>query len=219
MEINILFEDSDILVVDKPAGISVLPDGWDKSSPFLTKLLEASFHRLWVVHRLDKITSGILLFARNATSHRSLSIQFEQHLVTKIYHAIFNGVPDWSIKRSSQPLRQNSGHSHHTVVDWTNGKKALTNFHVLQTIKGYSLVEASPETGRTHQIRAHAAALGYPILADRLYGALPTEIISRPALHAMNLRILHPTSGLVIDFSAPYPADFLNALIKLQFLS
>jgi len=219
MEINILFEDSDILVVDKPSGIAVLPEGWNPSVPYLKNLLETSFDRLWIVHRLDKITSGVFVLARNAAAHRSLNIQFEHHQIAKKYHTILVGVPDWSEKRASQPLKQNSGHSHRTVVDWTNGKQAFTNFRVLQTSRGYTFAEASPETGRTHQIRVHSSALGYPILADGLYGSPPTEIISRPALHARSLRFNHPINGQNMEIIAPYPADFKQALLEIRFRS
>jgi RluA family pseudouridine synthase len=217
MDISIIFEDLDILVVDKPTGIPVLPDGWVKAAPFLKRILEEKYNQLWTVHRLDKITSGVLLFARNATTHRLLNIQFEHHQVTKKYHSILVGVPPWSVINASQPLRPNAGHSHHTVVDWNNGKQASTHFLVLQKTNAYSLVEASPETGRTHQIRAHAAALSYPILADVLYGAPPTDIIQRPALHALSLQFIHPLNGQICQYNAPYPSDFQQAMLKIKF--
>jgi RluA family pseudouridine synthase len=216
MEISIIFEDADILVVDKPPGIPVLPDGWDKEAPFLKRILEGEYNRLWTVHRLDKITSGVLLFARNANAHRLLNIQFEKHQVIKIYHAILVGVPSWSMIKTSQPLRPNVGHSHHTVVDWKNGKPASTHFRVLQTTNEYTLVEASPETGRTHQIRAHAAALSHPILADGFYGAPPTDVIPRAALHAFSLQFIHPLNGQPSQYTAPYPSDFLQAVLKIK---
>lgn len=217
MEISIIYEDTDILVVDKPPGIPVLPDGWDKAAPFLKRLLEGKYNRLWTVHRLDKITSGVLLFARNPAAHRLLNIQFEEHQVLKKYHAILVGVPSLSTIHATQPLRPNAGHSHHTVVDLINGKKASTHFQVLQKADEYTLVEASPETGRTHQIRAHAAALSHPILADVMYGSPPTDIIARPALHAFSLQFIHPKSGQISQYTAPYPADFQQAMLKINF--
>ena len=93
---KILHIDDHILIVDKPAGISVLPDGWDPDSPYVLKMLEAEHGRLWVIHRLDKLTSGVLLFARSAEAHRHLSIQFERREVEKIYHAILAGSPPWA---------------------------------------------------------------------------------------------------------------------------
>jgi RluA family pseudouridine synthase len=216
MLIPILFEDQDLLVVDKPAGLPVLPDGWDPASPYLVDLLQADYGKLWIVHRLDKVTSGVLLLARNAAAHRNLNMQFEHRQVLKKYHAILVGVPDWLEKQASQPIRSNSGHSHRTVVDWKNGKPSITRFQVIQIGSGHTLVEASPETGRTHQIRTHAAALGFPILADGLYGAPPTAYISRPALHAFSLQILHPVDQKTMDFLAPYPSEFQVALSSLK---
>jgi RluA family pseudouridine synthase len=217
MLIDILFEDSDLLVVNKPSGLPVLPDGWNKDAPYLIKLLQTEFGRLWVVHRLDKVTSGVFLLARSAVAHRAINIQFEHHQVAKKYHAILVGVPAWIQKHATQPLKQNSGHSHRTVVDWTNGKQASTQFQVTQFSQEYIFVEAFPKTGRTHQIRAHASALGHPILADNLYGAPLTDIISRPALHACNLQFTHPINGLRLDLTAPYPDDFQAALLKIKF--
>jgi RluA family pseudouridine synthase len=216
MTIDILFEDSDLLVVNKPSGLSVLPEGWDKEAPCLVKVLAIDFGRLWVVHRLDKVTSGVFLLARNASAHRDINMKFEHHFVIKKYHAILVGVPAWIQKNTAQPLRLNSGHSHHTVVDWKKGKQASTHFQVLRTSKDYILSEACPETGRTHQIRVHAAALGHPILADSLYGAPPTDLMIRPALHAYTLRFTHPVNQQPLEFSAPYPVDFQEGLIKTK---
>ena len=217
MDIEILYEDPDLLVINKPSGISVIPEGWDKEAPYLIKLLEPDFGRLWVVHRLDKITSGVFLLARNPASHRDINIQFEHHKVSKKYHAILVGVPDWNHYSAHQPLRSNNGHAHRTVVDRAKGKQASTHFRVMASNNTHIFVEASPETGRTHQIRAHAAALGHPILADTLYSAPPTTIISRPALHAYTIEITHPASHEALFFSAPYPVDFIEGLIQLNF--
>ena len=216
MKIDILYEDPDLVVVNKPCGVSVIPEGWDHDAPCLIKLLEPDFGRLWVVHRLDKITSGVFLMARNADSHRDINIQFEQHRVVKKYHTILVGVPAWIQYHASQPLRSNSGHNHRTVVDRLKGKQASTHFRVLMSSKDHIVAEASPETGRTHQIRAHAAASGHPILADSLYGAPLTNIISRPALHAHSLQFTQPATQEILVFSAVYPTDFQKALIQLK---
>ena len=274
MNIPILHVDDAILVIDKPAGLPVLPDGWiapAREASYLVKMLEAGYGRLWTVHRLDKPTSGVMVFARTAEAHRALSIQFERHEVKKVYHALAEGNPRWDEHTARHPLRANVGHKHRTVVDDRAGKPSVTHFRVLERFgsrydprvstpalpgtcvrgkcapgasvragrasalldrrNGFTgetdavcLLEAIPETGRTHQVRVHASALGHPLLGDSTYGSRaaelagfhPAPLISRPALHAYTLTILHPTSGEPVTFNAPYPEDFALALRYLR---
>ena len=213
---QIIHKDNDILVINKPADLPVLPDGWDKDAPYLVKMLEEEFNKVWVVHRIDKSTSGIIIFALTAEAHRSLNIQFEKHLVEKTYHAILNGSPKWLDKITKFPLRANVGSKHRTVVDNRNGVRSETRFRILKQNQLSALAEAMPMTGRTHQIRVHAYALGYPLLGDILYSAPETDIISRAALHAYSLSFDHPTSNERLTFTAPYPADFQKALRSLK---
>jgi 23S rRNA pseudouridine955/2504/2580 synthase/23S rRNA pseudouridine1911/1915/1917 synthase len=213
---QIIHKDNDILVINKPADLPVLPDGWDKDAPYLVKMLEEEFNKAWVVHRIDKSTSGIIIFALTAEAHRSLNIQFEKHLVEKTYHAILNGSPKWLDKITKFPLRANVGSKHRTVVDNRNGVRSETRFRLLKQNQLAALAEAMPMTGRTHQIRVHAYALGYPLLGDILYSAPETDIISRAALHAYSLSFDHPTSNERLTFTAPYPADFQKALRSLK---
>lgn len=207
---KIIHQDKHILVIDKPAGLPVLPDGWEKDAPYLLKILEADHGKLWVVHRLDKTTSGVMVFARDADTHRVLNIQFENHEVEKIYHAIVEGNPKWNEKTTKHPLRANVGHKHRTAVDDKNGKPSETRFKIIKRYQEWALVEAKPMTGRTHQIRVHAYALGHPLLGDTLYSAEETDIITRPALHAHSLTI--HVNGENRRFKAPYPEDFRMAL-------
>lgn len=211
---NIFYEDEYVFVVDKPAGLPVLPDGWEKDAPYLLKTLEADHGKLWVVHRLDKTTSGVIVFARDAETHRALNIQFENHEAEKVYHAIMEGNPKWSEKIAKHPLRVNVGHRHRTAVDDKSGKPSETRFKVLKRYQESALVEAKPMTGRTHQIRVHAYALGHPLLGDMLYSAEETSIITRPALHAHSLTI--HLNGEPRTFKAPYPDDFRTALERLK---
>ncbi|NWG05800.1 MAG: RluA family pseudouridine synthase [Chloroflexi bacterium] len=212
---KIIYEDEHILVIDKPAGIPVLPDGWEQDAPYLVKMLEEDYGKLWVVHRLDKGTSGVMIFARGAESHRALNTQFENHEAQKTYHAIMEGNPKWEEKVTKFPLRANVGKKHRTAVDDKNGKPAETHFRVIKRYQEMTLVEAKPMTGRTHQIRVHAYALGHPLLGDVLYSAQETWIITRPALHAQSLSLIHPITNERMKFTAPHPADFENAL-KVQ---
>ena len=222
---EILYLDDKLMVANKPAGLPVLPDGWEPDAPYLVKMLEEQFGKIWIVHRLDKITSGAMVFARTADAHRDLSLQFERHEARKLYHAILNGVPKWDEKTARHPLRVNVGHRHRTMVNDKNGKPAETSFKVLERHAAYTLIEAQLMTGRTHQIRVHAYALGFPLLGDALYSAPETELIARPALHAYSLSLrLRPAAdtsssnieSLLKTFSAPYPPDFKHALEQIR---
>jgi len=221
--IQVLWLDEELLAVNKPAGLLTLPDGYDPTKPYLVGLLEERFGRLWVVHRLDRHTSGVLVLARTAEAHRCLNIQFERRLIEKVYHALVHGSPTWDRRVVDQPLRANVGRRHRTIVDPERGKPARTDFRVLERFGRYAFLEARPHTGRPHQIRAHLTWLGHPLISDPLYTYLlePSErhtesIIARPALHALSLTFQHPGSGESMTIEAPYPEDFRNALRILR---
>jgi RluA family pseudouridine synthase len=218
-----LYQDEAILCVNKPAGLLSIPDGYDLTLPHVASILAAEYGKVWIVHRLDRYTSGAMLLARSLSVHRELNLQFEQRRVSKIYHALIIGQPDWDQITVDAPLRVNGDRKHRTVSDSLNGKPARTDFRVLQRFKRISLVEACPHTGYTHQIRAHLASTGFPILADGLYGSTPaslksflTGILERTALHAQTISFTHPTLFTPLSLEAPYPDDFREALIHLQ---
>jgi RluA family pseudouridine synthase len=213
---QIIYSDDHIMILNKAAGLPVLPDGWEPDAPYLVKLLEEEFGKIFVVHRLDKFTSGVMVFAKTAEAHRSLNIQFEKHTIEKVYRAIMVGNPPWQEKITKFPLRANVGHKHRTMVDNRNGLRSETQLKVLNRNEDNALVEARPMTGRTHQIRVHAYALGYPLLGDALYSAPETDLIARPALHAYTLSFDHPFSNERVTFLAPYPADFKTTLERLN---
>lgn len=230
----VVWSDEWLLAINKPAGLPTLPDGYDRQALHVKSALEPLYGRLWIVHRLDKETSGILLLARSADAHRQLNIQFESHQVYKIYHALVVGVPQWQEELADQPLLPDGDRRHRTIIDWQGGKSAQTRLRVLERFGGYSLVEAQPMTGRTHQIRAHLAASGYPIVADNLYGnsrgvflselkpgfggnrSGECAIIQRLALHAWKIDFTHPASGEKQSIQAPYAKDLAGALRQLS---
>ena len=213
---EIIHLDEHIIVLNKPANISVLPEGWDPDAPYLRQMLEEEYGKVWVVHRLDKVTSGVMVFARTPEAHRELNRQFEQHDIEKVYQAIVEGVPPWDERTARHMLQTNVGRKHRTVVVHKRGKNSETDFKVLNRGQDAALVEARPKTGRTHQIRVHLSAYDFPILGDTLYGASKTNIIERPALHACSLTFHHPITDKLLTLSCDPPNDFLKILNHLR---
>jgi 23S rRNA pseudouridine1911/1915/1917 synthase len=229
----VLWDDDSLLVVNKPAGLPSLPDGYQADAPYLRGVLEPLFGRLWIVHRLDRETSGVVVLARSSQVHRALNTQFQEHQTTKVYHALVGGSPDWAEQQVDAPLLPNGDRRHRSIVS-EKGKPAVTLFRVLEGFSGYALVEAQPKTGRTHQIRSHLAYLRHAIVADGLYGdgerlylsALKPgyrgsrgeepALLGRLGLHAWSLAFAHPLSGEKVSFIAPYPQDFEAALQQLR---
>ena len=214
---EIIHHDSALLVINKPPGLLSLPDGYDPTKIHLRASLEPNYGKLWIVHRLDKDTSGILVLARDEETHVHLNTQFSDRKVKKIYHAILVGVPSWEVETINSHLRANVGRRKRTVVDSVGGKPAITEFQILERFRNFSLVEARPKTGRTHQIRAHLYSLGHPILADPNYGGRkPSPFINRLALHAKSLTLIHPKTGEVESYEAKNFNDFNTALDSLR---
>jgi len=217
----LLYQDEALLAINKPAGLRTLPDGYDRSAEHVKSLLEPAYGRLWIVHRLDKDTSGVLLIARNAAAHKALNTQFDRRSASKIYHALLIGAPPWKTITLDAPLKPD-GDRHHRTVPHPQGKPAATHVRVLEPLGDYTLIEAAPQTGRTHQIRAHLWAAGFPLAADSLYAGRDKLIVAgqvvlaRCALHARSLELIHPVSAQPLRLEAPYPPDFSTALEHLR---
>jgi RluA family pseudouridine synthase len=214
--IETIYQDESLLAVNKPAGLPTLPDGYNRAAPCLIDLLKQQFDRVWVVHRLDRDTSGVIVFARTAEVHRALNLAFDSHAVHKVYHAIVCGVPGWDECVIDLPLRPDGDRRHRTVIDRTQGKLAITHARVLERFAQHTLIEARPETGRTHQIRVHLAALDLPLVGDVLYRSTDTALLPRTALHAGSIAFTHPITRESLQLSAPYPDDFRQALTQLR---
>jgi RluA family pseudouridine synthase len=224
--LDVLYQDSSLLAVNKPAGLLTIRDGYNPDLPYAVRLLEPVFGRLWVVHRLDRDTSGTLIFARNPSVHRELNMQFENRLTKKEYHAWIDGVPDWEEAVLESPLLVNGDRHHRTILSVEKGKPARTEIEMIEKHAGWSLVLARPKTGYTHQIRAHLKAAGFPILFDPLYGPKPDRWpekyskikTKRLALHAFILSIIHPVTHKPLAIQAPYPPDILQMMAQLKTL-
>jgi RluA family pseudouridine synthase len=230
----VLYSDDSLLVIDKPSGILSIPDRYDPDAPVAVSELHAAWGRLFVVHRLDKDTSGVLIYARSADAHKSLSAAFESRSVTKIYRALVRGSPTWDETTCELPLMPDGDRLHRTIVAAHHGKRSATFFVVIARYKDYALVEARPETGRTHQVRVHLAALDHPCLCDPLYGdgdALllsklkrrwkgdpfaERPLLARAALHALSAEFPHPLTGVALKIEAPLPKDMKATISQLE---
>lgn len=223
-ESNILYIDDFLLVVNKPSGLLTIPDGYNPEIETARSLLEPEYGHLWIVHRLDKGTSGILVLARDKDTHRALNQQFASHEVRKEYHLVALGIPDQNQWDVALPLLVNGNRSHHTTIDLQAGKTAFTHFSVIDRFtSGYSCISAQPYTGYTHQIRAHLTASGLSIAGDPLYKPKPHPSIeqqvkitppknlitaNRLMLHAWSIQVNHPVYKTSLSIHAPYPDDF-----------
>ena len=216
--IEIVYQDKFLFVINKPAGLNSIADGYDPTLPYVRSLLEPQFQRLWVVHRLDKDTSGLMILARTAVVHRLLCAQFLDRSVQKQYLALVYGCfPDHL--RADRPLRINGDRRHRTVVDNTNGKQAITDFSLVENYgNGTSQISAFPHTGYTHQIRAHVFNLGFPILGDPLYYSKESlefskaMFIKRTMLHSYKITFLHPVENIQMDLTARIPDDISQTI-------
>jgi len=223
----ILAEDDDIIVVDKPAGVAAHPTpGW--SGPTVLDGLLATGHaiassgaaeRQGIVHRLDAGTSGLMVVAKSEPAYSALKRAFREREVDKRYHALVQGHPDPLRGTVDAPIgRHPAGDGRFAVM--TGGRPSVTHYDTIEAFRAASLIEVKLETGRTHQIRVHMAALRHPCVADRLYGADPVLAerlgLTRQWLHAVRLGFAHPADGHWAEFSSAYPADLTHALEVLR---
>src|SRR5882757_8416708 len=227
--LDILFEDKDLLVLNKPPGLVVHPAAGHEEHTLVNALLHhcrgqlsgiGGVARPGIVHRLDKETSGCLVVAKNDDTHLALSAQFAGRSVDKTYHAIVCG----EIQRERGEIRaaiaRHASHRKRMAVDEDMGRAARTSYHVLEHLRGATLVEAILHTGRTHQIRVHFQFLGFPLVGDLTYGnrqnqrleELANYTAPRQMLHAFQLSFTHPRTGKRMKFEAPLPEDFRDAL-------
>ncbi|MDR1941480.1 MAG: RluA family pseudouridine synthase [Endomicrobium sp.] len=241
--IEILYQDSNIVVINKPSGVLVIPDRHTYENKTLVGILKKQLgQKIWVVHRIDRETTGVVVFAKNAQAHKRLSMQFEHSQVSKKYIALLSGVIEDEEAQINKPVLVSDSR---VEID-PSGKESITDYKVLERFKGYTLVQAIPKTGRRHQIRIHFWSLGHPLAIDKDYGSgqpiLLSQIkrnykekstrqekplIDRLTLHAAQLTLTLPdcqeerdfvsdSDNKTKTFAAPLPKDFEIALKQLR---
>ncbi len=223
--LDIVFEDGDMLVVNKPKGMVVHPAAGNYEGTLVNALLAhcgdslsgiGGVLRPGIVHRIDKDTGGLLLVAKNDQAHRGLSEQIKAHTAGRVYRAVVIGTPKDLKGTVNAPIGRHPVHRKKMAVV-ENGKPAVTHYDVLERFSGYSLVEFHLETGRTHQIRVHMASMGHPILGDDLYGGLRKEIPTKgQTLQAVSLSFDHPRTGERMTFSVPTEPWFNDIVSRVK---
>lgn len=234
MKIETVFENEALIAFLKPSGLLSIPDRFSPDKPCLQNIAEQKFGKLFTVHRLDRDTSGLILFAKNENSHRYLSGLFQNRNIQKYYQALIHGVPHPEQGDIQQPISEHSVKKGRMIVN-KNGKPAHTAYKVLNSWNSFSLVELQLFTGRTHQIRVHLQFLGHPVLCDPLYGnesqlmlssikkhyklsklALEERpILSRLALHASCL-VFDDEKGNPLEIRAALPKDMAATIKQLD---
>ena len=234
---SVIFEDASLVVVDKKGGVAVLPERWERHVPNLLEQAALRWPGVTAVHRIDKDTSGLLILAKTPEMSRKLQIAFEERRIGKVYLALVAGRPAWDSLDCDTPLLIDGDRQHRSLVARAgdpDARKALSRFTVLERFRSCTLVAVELMTGRTHQIRVHAAHLGHPLIGDHLYGG-PKELllstiksgwrgdryeekplIERVALHAFRLHFEHPLEHRILEFTAEYPKDLRASLAQLR---
>lgn len=203
---DILYADECIVVVNKPADLLSVPGRGADNQDCVLSRLQITYPTIRIVHRLDCATSGLMVLALDADSHRELSRQFHDRETQKAYIANIAGKPDLSAGEINLPLRCDWENRPRQMVDFDQGKSAQTLWTLLHVGNGFSRVKLIPVTGRSHQLRVHMQQLGHPILGDRFYATDEIRLMSpRLCLHAERLGITHPQTGLPMSFSSPCP--------------
>jgi 23S rRNA pseudouridine1911/1915/1917 synthase len=215
IKLEVFYEDGDLVVVNKPAGMVVHPAAGHHSGTLVNALLglggpwsaAGGEVRPGIVHRLDKGTSGLILAARNDVAHRALAAQLADRSLVRVYLAIARGEVPGPTGVLEGPIGRDPSHRQRMAVV-ARGRPARTRYEVIENRPGYTLLRCRLETGRTHQIRVHLSTFGHPLAGDALYGRPAPGEPDRPMLHATELRLRHPRTGEALAFEAPPPADF-----------
>ena len=222
--LDIRYEDSDVIVINKPRGMVVHPANGNQQGTLVNALL---YHckdlsgingvlRPGIVHRIDKDTTGLIIVAKNDKAHLELSKQLQDKTVNRLYYALVHGTFAHDYGTIDAPIGRDETDRQKMAVTEKNSKEARTHFRVLERFKDYSLVECRLETGRTHQIRVHMRYIDHPIVGDEKYGYRRTMKIGGQLLHAHQLEFVHPSTGEKMVVEAEIPQDFAEVLQRLR---
>ncbi|MCX7863812.1 MAG: RluA family pseudouridine synthase, partial [Novosphingobium sp.] len=232
--LKIVFEDDDLLVVDKPAGLVVHPAAGNPDGTLVNALVHhcrgklsgiGGVARPGIVHRLDKDTSGLMVVAKSDAAHEGLARQFADHSIDRAYMALVAGIPAPGAGTVTGAIgRSGTNRKKMAIVSDGRGKHAVTHYRMLRAFDGAALVECRLETGRTHQVRVHMSSIGHPLLGDRVYGRTPHHFrailahldFNRQALHAARLGFVHPLSGARLSFASALPKDMERLIESLS---
>lgn len=222
--IDIVYQDKDIIIINKPRGMVVHPADGNYSGTLVNALLYHctdlsdinGVRRPGIVHRIDKDTTGLLVVAKNNNAHTFLADAIKEHKVARIYTALVEGIISENSGMVNAPVGRHPVDRKKMAVNTKNGKDAITHFTVLKRFENCTLVQCKLETGRTHQIRVHMAYIGHPVVGDPVYGRRDNRGLSGQALHAGQLTLTHPSTKEEMTFTAPIPEDFQNLLNVLK---
>ena len=226
MPLDILYEDEDVILINKPKGMVVHPAAGHYEGTLVNGLMHHCREQLsgingvmrpGIVHRIDMDTTGVLIVCKNDLAHNSIAEQLKVHSITRKYYAVVFGSLKDDEGTIHAPIGRHPNDRKKMSINSKNGKDAVTHYKVLERFHGYTLVECRLETGRTHQIRVHMASIGHPLLGDQVYGPAKQPFrLQGQTLHAGVLGFHHPRTGEYMEFSAPLPEYFLNLLEKLR---
>lgn len=233
---EIIFEDSEVIVLNKPSGWLSIPDRFDSEKPNLMRFFRQRNQEVFVVHRIDRETSGLIIFAKTEQAHRDLNAQMMEKTAEKFYYALTEGRVSPDSGDIDKPIAESMTRPG-TMVIATRGKKSLSSYKTLESFKNFTLLEVQIHTGRMHQVRVHLQSIGYPLAIDSIYGRRSQLSISdiktkklqlqkyqeeapammdRISLHAQKLTITHPSNGPRMTFEAPLHKDFRAVLQQLR---
>ena len=226
MDLDILYEDQDVILVNKPKGMVVHPAAGHYSHTLVNGLMYHCKDQLsgingvmrpGIVHRIDMDTTGVIIACKNDMAHNSIAAQLKEHSITRRYQAIVHGVLKDDAGTVEGPIGRHPTDRKKMSINYNNGKSAVTHYKVLKRFRQYTHVECRLETGRTHQIRVHMASIGHPLLGDLVYGPgkCPIPGLQGQTLHAGVLGFIHPRTGEYMEFTAPLPEYFAKLLNTL----